>query len=944
MAKKLIEVALPLEEINKAAAREKSIRHGHPSTLHVWWARRPLAAARAVIFSSLITDPGDPEYPWRDGEERDVEKERARLHQLIVDLVQWENSTNEEILGRARAEILRHTNGNPPPLLDPFAGGGAIPLEAQRLGLEAHASDLNPVAVLINKAMIEIPPKFAGQPPVNPEHRHEMKVQWKGAAGLAEDVRYYGQWMRDEAERRIGHLYPKVRLPKEQGGGEATVIAWLWARTVACPTPACGAEMPLISSYWLSKKKGSETWIEPRVEGKRVTFEVCSGQGEVPDPPKQGRGAKFACLVCGSIAPETHVKAEGAAGRMGQQLMAIVAEGRRGRVYLAPDAEHEAIAKQAHAEWRPTAKQPDNPRWFSPPAYGLKTFGDLFTERQLVALTTFSDLISEARERVLSDALAAGLPDDPTRLAEGGCGAAAYADAVATYLGMAVSRLTDICNALCRWESSKTQVRNLFGRQAIPMLWDFAEPNLFAHAAGDFLVSLETMCKVIERFYPSVQGKARQQDATHLRFDGAIVSTDPPYYDNVGYADLSDFFYVWLRRSLSDVHTKLFATMMVPKVEELVATPYRFDGGKTEAEAFFEDGLRRAFTRFAGIQDGDYPATVYYAFKQAESETHGNGQNQTASTGWETMLEGLVSSGFQVTATWPMRTELSNRMIASGTNALASSIVLACRVRPENAPEATRQQFLRELRQQLLADLRPLQHANIAPVDLAQAAIGPGMAIYSKYRRVREASGDALRVRGALALINQVLDEVLAEQDEEYDNATRWAISWYQQYGMNEGPYGDAEGLARARNVAVDDLAHDGMVRSGRGKVRFVWREEYPALPASWSPRADDVSDWVIMQRLAHAVQSGQEAAAAIKARIDATLPGRTDLARDLAYRLFNIAERKGWTREALVYNTLVQNWADIERLAAELAPADVEQQLTMELEPLGTGRQEAGH
>lgn len=924
MAKKLIEVALPLDEINAASAREKSIRHGHPSTLHLWWARRPLAAARAVIFSSLITDPSDPEYPWREGEERDVEQERARLHKLIVDLVQWENTTNERVLGEARAEILRHTNGNPPPLLDPFAGGGSIPLEAQRLGLEAHASDLNPVAVLINKAMIEIPPKFAGQAPVNPEARKQLgSARWKGAAGLAEDVRYYGKWMRDEAERRIGHFYPKVQLPKEQGGGEATVIAWLWARTVTCPNPACGATMPLISSYWLSKKKGKETWVVPKIEGKRVSFEVKSGPGGPQDAPKQGKGGNFSCLACGSVAAERIIKSEGQAGRIGQMLMAIVAEGPRGRTYLEPSAGQERVALSAQATWRPTAEQPNNPRWFSPPAYGMTTFGDLFTERQLVALTTFSDLVGEARERVLADALAAGRGDDGMRLADGGSGAAAYADAVSTYLALGVDRLADRGSTIAGWDSSRDSIRNTFGRQAIPMTWDFSEANPLGDVTGSFLSGIRTLSETIDALPATGCGDARQEDAASIRSDSQfLVSTDPPYYDNIGYADLSDFFYVWLRRSLDDVWPELFRSLLVPKAEELVATPYRFQGGRTEAERFFESGLRAVFGRLATVQDLDYPLTVYYAFKQSETATEVDGGESFASTGWETMLEGLISSGFQITATWPMRTEMANRSIASGSNALASSVVLASRVRSTVAPEISRQQFLRELRHQLAADLRPLQRASIAPVDLAQAAIGPGMAIYSQYSRVREATGDPLRVRTALGLINQVLDEVIAEQDEEYDRATRWAVTWYEQNGFAEGSYGDAETLSKARATSVDEMAHDGLVQSGRGKVRLVNRNDYPEIPPDWHPRIVDVYDWQIMQRLAKAAQEGQGAAAAVKAKIDRAMPGRTELAKELAYRVHSIADRKGWAGEALVYNTLVQNWPEIERQARDIGDA----------------------
>lgn len=931
MAKKLIEVALPLDEINTASAREKSIRHGHPSTLHLWWARRPLAAARAVIFASLITDPGDPDYPWLPGQERDIERERERLHALIADLVQWENSTNEAILGQARAEIMRHTNDNPPPLLDPFAGGGSIPLEAQRLGLEAHASDLNPVAVLINKAMIEIPPRFAGQPPVNPDARRQLgNASWKGATGLAEDVRFYGKWMRDEAERRIGHLYPKVTLPKEQGGGEATVIAWLWARTVTCPNPACGATMPLISSFDLSKKKGKEAHVEPVIRTNRsgVEFTVARGKAHQDDTINR-KGAR--CIICGTAVPFTYIRSEGQRVGLGTQLMAIVAEGARGRIYLSPDTEQASIAESAQAEWRPEVPLPVNPRDFKTPNYGLTTFGDLFTERQLVALTTFSDLVGEARERVLTDALAAGRADDGARLADGGSGAAAYADAVVTYLAFAVDRLAESLCSLSRWQSTGDFVAGAFGRQALPMVWDFAEVNPFSNSTRNFGDAVKWVCEVVEQLPASRPGSVLQKDATSRNFaeQNAVFSTDPPYYDNIGYADLSDFFYVWLKRSLSDVWSGSFQSLLAPKNEELVATPYRFEGGRDEANSFFETGLRKSFGQMAASQSPDYPLSIYYAFKQAESEQKGGDTAVVASTGWETMLEGLVSAGLQVTATWPMRTERGARMNAEDANALASSVVLACRVRQHTAPEISRQQFIRELRQRLAADLRPLQAASIAPVDLAQAAIGPGMAIYSQYSRVREATGEPVRVRAALAMINQALDEILAEQDEDYDRATRWAVTWYEQHGFGEGPYGEAETLARARDVAVHELASDGLVRSGRGKVQLTLRNAWPPLPADWHPRIADVYDWQIMQRLAQAAQEGQSAAAAVKAQIDRAMPGRTETAKELVYRVHSIADRKNWTSEALVYNTLVQNWPEIERLSREVAESDQVQQQT---------------
>ncbi len=912
--RKLIEVALPLEAINAESARDKSIRHGHPSTLHLWWARRPLAACRAVLFASLVDDPSA--HPDRFPTEEAQEAERQRLFRIIEELVKWENSNNETVLSAARAEIERSSDGAPPPVLDPFCGGGSIPLEAQRLGLEAHGSDLNPVAVLITKALIEIPPKFADRPPVHPEARASRldTGQWRGATGLAEDVRRYGAWMRDEAEQRIGHLYPKVALPPEHGGGEATVIAWLWARTVACPNPACGAEMPLVRSFWLSKKKGKQAWVEPVVDkaAKTVRFEVRTGTGVPQEPPKTGRGAKFRCLVCGNVADDDHIKAEALAGRMGSVMMAIVAEGQRGRVYLPPREEHVRIAASAPSpQDAPDQALAYDPRNIWCVNYGLTRFADLFTPRQLVALTTFSDLVGEARERVLADAIAAGMPDDGIGLEAGGTGATAYADAVATYLGFGLSRMTDIDNALCRWESSKTQVRNLFGRQAIPMIWDFAENNIFNDAAGDYIVSLGSLVKVIDAATPNAAGFARQLDAT-AAIDGVeqpLISTDPPYYDNIGYADLADFFYVWLRRSLGSAYPQLMSTLLVPKSQELVATPYRFDGDKRKAQEFFERGLGQAFERMRDAHDARFPLTVYYAFKQAESE---DGDTGAASTGWETMLEGLIRAGFSVLGTWPMRSELSNRPVASGTNALASSIVLVCRPRPADAPLATRGEFAAALRSELPHALRLLQHGNIAPVDLAQAAIGPGMGVFTRYAKVVESDGSAMRVRDALALINQVLDEVLAEQDADYDPATRWALAWFEQRGFEPGPFGEAEVLSKAKGIAVDALAHDGFVESRAGKVRLLRREE---LAEDWDPATDKrLTVWEVASYLVRAHEEGGDAAAAaLLARVGA---GYGETARELAYRLYAVCDKKGWSAEAQPFNALVVAWPEITRLA----------------------------
>ena len=917
--KKLIEVALPLEKINAESAREKSIRHGHPSTLHLWWARRPLAAARAVIWSSLVDDPSS--HPELFPTEEDQNRERQRLFKILEDLVVWENSNNEAVLNLAKAEILKYTNGNPPALLDPFAGGGAIPLEAQRLGLEAHAHDLNPVAVMINKAMIEIPPRFAGQAPVNPEARRQLGAnqKWQGTSGLAEDVRYYGEWMKQEAFKRIGHLYPKVKVPREQGGGEATVIAWIWARTVKCPNPACGCTMPLASSFVLSKKKGNEAWVKPIPEGDHVRFEVQNGKcPKEYESYKQSRGAAFKCPCCGEITQDEYVKAEGQAHRIGSQMMAVVAEGKRGRIYISPDTEHELTANVQKPEEYPGGAMPENPRWFSPPAFGMTDYSDLFTPRQLTALTTFSDLVAEAQKQAEQDAITAGWPNDHIGLDANGTGAKAYGEAVGVYLAFGVSRMSDIDNSICGWEVTKTQVRHLFTRHAIPMLWDFGENNVFNNAAGDYIVSLGNISKVIDRLSGTANATASQHDAqVDCGLRGIMISTDPPYYDNVGYSDLSDFFYIWMRRSLQSIYPELFQTMLVPKAEELVATPYRHDGSSDKAKAFFEEGMLSTCRQIYQYAREDIPVTIYYAYKQSNADDSG-----TASTGWETMLSAIVQAGFAITGTWPMRTELQNRMIASGTNALASSIVLVCRKRPEDAPQTTRRNLIGTLRRELRPALKKLQESNIAPVDLAQSAIGPGMGVFSRYRQVLEADGKPMSVRSALQVINEEIDLYFNEQVGDLDAASRFCVDLYTQSAYNDIKYGEAEVLANAKGTSIPMMASHGVLYAKAGSVHLIERTELPT-----NVDTNETNIWMLTQQLTQAMATGGiEACAEI---VYSMFGSNAERAKDLAYRLYTIAEKKGWANEAYAYNSLVVSWPDIQTRAAAMK-LETPEQMTM--------------
>ncbi len=1010
--KKLIEVALPLRAINEESARRKrKSPGGYPTTLHKWWAQRPLAACRAVLFSSMVDDPSsDPQYRKPDGsvDEDRAALKRAQLFNLIEDLVKWENSTEPRVIDAARAEIARcvasrkielgeltkdtvifgaaSLKGKPhpkgpipgergvatayevqlararpeevnaflaefaPPVLDPFCGGGSIPLEAQRLGLRAFGSDLNPVPVLITKALIELPAKFANVPPVNPESRGVVRkaaagdngkrsatqgqlgtTQWKGATGLAEDVRYYGRWMRDEAQKRISHLYPTVTVTeamvrhrsdlKDYVGQSLTIIAWLWARTIPSPNPAAArAHVPLVRSYWLSTKEGKKAWIEPAIspDGKSYRFEVKTGtptaeqKRAIDAGTKTGRGCKFRCLLSDTPIPEQHIKEGARAGDLRSRLMAMVAEGTRGRVYLSPTPEHEEIAAKADpgdavgSIHVPLANDPRN-LWCL--KYGLEHFDDLFTPRQLVSLTTFSDLVKDARGRMLADG-----------------GTTEYADAVATYLAFALSRAIDYNSTLSSWRPKDNAMRSTLAKQALPMVWDYAEANPFASSSSGFEDCADVVADCLPLLPCQPPGDACQRDAARSEADGIpVICTDPPYYDNIGYADLSDFFYPWLRRTLGGVYPSLFRTVVTPKAEELIASPYRHEGSKQKAMEFFEKGFGAAFSRAQSIQNSDYPLTVFYAFKQAETDDHeddeDDAESATASTGWETMLEGLMHAGLSVTGTWPMRTEGDNRQVGNDANALASSIVLVCHPRLSDAPMAGRKEFISALKRELPSALRDLQSGNIAPVDLAQAAIGPGMAVFSRYAKVLETNGARMGVRTALALINQVLDEVLAEQEGEYDADTRWSIKWFEQFAHAEGPYGDAETLCKAIAVGINGLVDTGIVIAKGGKVRLLKRAELmDGKPETWDPAEDtDICHWEVCQYLIQRLESGGEQSAGdLLRQVNARYAGASDVARDLAYRLYTLCERKKWAQDAIAYNTLIVAWPEMQKLAAK--------------------------
>jgi putative DNA methylase len=932
--RKLIEVALPLPEINDASAYDKMPGIGpHPKGIHHWWARLPLPTARAMLFASVVDDPSEHPEKWPTEDVQNAERERLFV---ILRKMMWKKlHKHPEVYAEARVEMLLHCDGKLPTVFDPFAGGGSIPLEANRLGFEAHAGDLNPVAVLLNKCNLELAPRWANHPPVNPEDQLRIggRQSWQGTHGVAADVRYYGNKIRERAIKKIGHLYPKITLPREHGGRQANVIAWIWARSVASPNPAAqGRHVPLISTYWLSSKKGNLAWLEPIVDRSAMTyrFEVRTGIPEdskaIKSGTKLGRGANFKCLLTNQPIGEKHIKDEGKAGRLGYCPLAVVVETKKGRCYIsANDIDRSVVSLEPPSE-APDEMLTYDSRYLTPPGYGMDRISKLFFPRQLVAMVTFSNLVKEIYSDIERDANEAGLASDQTK---------SYSDTITTFLALTLDRCADFNCGLSTWKPSGQQQMHLFTRQAISMVWDFAEANLLGEKGICWHNAIEITADAIESLLVGNTNpcSAQQIDAAAgvngLR--GLLVSTDPPYYDNVPYADISDFFYVWLRRVLAPIYPGLFSTVVVPKMSELTASPQRWDGDKERAKQHFESGFREAFTALHRKMDPRFPLTVYYAFKQADEVSGEEGdewdqgsQAIDLTTGWETLLEALVSSGFEITGTWPVRASQAWRMRAMGSNALASYIVLACRARPRDSKTIDRRSFIAELKKQLPSALRHLQQGNIAPVDFAQASIGPGMAIYSRYSRVLESNGQPMSVRTALGLINSILTQVLTEAEEVFDNDTRWALGWFEQHGFDEGEFGDAELLSKAKVTSVEGLREAGIVASKGGRVRIRRREE---LQIDWTSALDKrLTVWKACEHLIYALQNNGEAGAAeLLARLPMSVAEAT---RDLAYRLFTICERKAWAQEAIPYNSIVIAWPEIGRLAQNVAGVSKQQEL----------------
>lgn len=932
--KKLIEVAIPLEAINAASAREKSIRHGHPSTLHLWWARRPLAACRAVLFAQLVDDPSSDLVNFPTPETQ--EAERKRLFAIIEGLVKWENSTNEELLERARVEIRKSCGGELPPVYDPFSGGSSIPLEAQRLGLPAFGSDLNPVAVMIGKAMIEIPPKFKDREPIHAGIKGRQF--YRNSAGLAEDIKYYGEWMRQKAFERVGHLYPQVELPQEHGSGKANVIAWIWARTVPSPDPAfSNVQVPIASSFALSTKPGREAWIEasPDRQTKTISYKVRRG-GSKDDIARSKKGTKsgqgnFRCLLSDAPISGAYIDSAASRGQMGRVLLAVAAEGKRGRAYISPSsAQLEAVARAEReiGELNTTFLSVPCRGTFASNAqgrrYGFNHFEDYFLPRQLAALTAFSDVLEELQEKIVEDCAQYGWNGDDAPLSEGGTGPRAYAEAIRVFLAFAIDRSADRGSTICSWDSSPKMeaLRNTFARQAIPMTWDFAEGNPFSESSGNFASNVDWVSRVVDYFVPNAPGSINQHDAQTVHYPEKVaISTDPPYYDNIEYADLSDFFYVWLKRNCGKIFPEIFGFLSTPKHEELVATRYRH-GGQEQADQFFLDGMTKAVERMTRQIGNEFPATIYYAFKQSEVETEG-----ISSTGWATFLQAVVRAGFSVVGTWPMRTEMSNRMVASGTNALANSVVLVCRKKDSDAETITRAEFIRALKRELPPAIAGLQGANIAPADMPQAAIGPGMGVFSRYKAVLESDDSPMSVKTALQLINRELDEYMGGIQGEFDVDTRFAITWFEQNGLRAGDYGTANSIATARGISVESVKHAGIVESAAGKVRILAREE---LENDWDPEEDrHLTVWECLQYLVryHEKDGISYSTVALLKKINM----HAEAVKDLAYCLYDIsANKRKDAKEATAYNALIADWTELTKAAAAIYETTGDRQIRL--------------
>ncbi|MDA8358564.1 MAG: DUF1156 domain-containing protein [Actinomycetota bacterium] len=868
--KKLVETALPLEAINAACKADKDRKTGTIRNLHKWFAPMPVPALRALIFASLVDDPED-------------EKERARLMELIEALVaSVVFNPDEEILAAAKREI-SNSVGELPTVLDPFCGGGSTLVEAQRLGLASRGSDLNPIPVLISKTLTELPAKCVGHRVL---HGNAMFSEGssKALGGFFVDVEYYARQIRDEAFQRVGHMYPLAP------NGDP-VVAWWWARTVESPDPRfAGAQVPLVNDWCLSKKRGEEAYVVPIVNrnSKTITFSIARSAST-------SQLSRDICLFSGAPIPLDYVRQQAQQVGLGTQMLAIISSGQHGRAHFAPTEIHSRAAIQQVGANIDPVPIPEKALSFSAYQYGFKNWSELFTHRQQSMLEAFA----KATAHISSDVVAEG-------------GSTEYARAIETFLGLCVGKLAQASSMLVKWRTrngtSKAEIA--VSRHDISPLLDFAETNPFGGSVGDWMGIVTNALRALNLVDPTGPGSVVVMSDARTASEGldgqCLVVTDPPYFSAIGYANVSDYFYPWLRLSLKDLYPDLFSTIGAPKVGELIAEPARH-ATRHDAKQYFIDGFTDVIGSLRAASRPDLPLLIVYAYKEQESEEGGQ-----VSTGWEAMLEAVIRSGLAVIGTWPIRGTSSSGIRDVKANALATYVVLVCRPRPAVSGRISRRDLVATLRTELGPAIQVLQSAAVAPVDLAQAVIGPGMAVFTRYQSVLEPDGAPMTVRSALLLINSVLAEVLDQQEGEFDSDTRWATTWFEQFQFGEAPSGEADSLARAKVTSIDGLERAGVIVTRGGTCRLVRRDE---LAQDYDPAQDRrPTVWEAVQHLVkQLLDGGEEQAASLLARLP-----NSEAARDLAYRLYSICERKGWAEEGGAYNVLVASWPEIARLAQQ--------------------------
>lgn len=880
---KLIEVALPLDEINAACKAYKDRKVGTIRNIHKWFAAMPLPAWRALLFAALIDDP-------------ETDNQRIYLLDVIKRLVaNGADLPDVDTLEEAKALLCKQFPDGLPAVMDPFCGGGSTLVEAQRLGLSTVASDLNPVPVLISRTLTDLLPKVMGQAPIaltaETAASNELFPMSSSApiafAGLNADVSKYSQRVVARARASLASRYTSF-------AGEAP-IAWLWARTTKCPNPACGLETFLMTSLWICKKKGDLAWFVPQVTKGEIVLEVVSRQksGEPPLSPKSGRGAVFRCLSCDGTLTEDWIIERGSRHEIGERLVCVVAETTNGRIYRAPsDSEIRAGAEVPDVVDFPDVPLPDIPRWFSGPRFGFTTQQDLYTPRQRLVLATFADLIAEVYSEVIEDG-----------------GSRDWAAAVTTLMGLALGKMAQANSRQVRWNtavSGAPKAEPAFGQNDMPMLWDFVETYPFGSSVGSFLGIIKDQARAA-RYVVKGEGVAVRKDARDVAADRpTLIATDPPYFDAIGYADLSDYFYLWHRRALRHVHPDLYMTVAVPKTGELTAVPAHHNNSASAAKSYFIEGFTQTFNALKDALGEDLPLIVVYASKEQKG---GAGEE----TRWSSILSAIVAAELEITGTWPIHGATVARLIGNQTNAIASYIVMVCRPRLADAQTCSLAEFNRALRRELPPAVRDLQAASILPVDLNQAALGPGMRIYSRYRAVLDQSGAVVPVDQAIRLIDVARSEVLEEQEGDLDPESRFAVRWWETFGWAVASFDEAGKAARPLGISVEEVARVQVVTSRANKVQLLGADQ---LDRSWTP-SDDVrpTAWKAVHHLAdRLIDGGGELEAA---QLMAVLGKLQESSRALVYRLHDIAAKKGRKADQERYNALINSWTELVRLAS---------------------------